>query len=207
MNYSQYPQYELRRKFWKWFGAQISVLPVGSPEVIGFIKMKAFKLREDIRLYQDATMSTELMSIHARQIIDFGATYDVTDSQTQQPLFALKRKGFRSGLVRDTWEILDTAGKVIGSVRETSGTLALLRRWLGLISDVLELIFAFVPQTYEIKLGIDESAVVLATIVHTKNPIVVKMVVDQSMAPAGTDPRIALAGATLLAIIDASKNS
>jgi hypothetical protein len=57
MDYSQYPRFELRRKFWKFFGAEISVVPAGSTDVIGFIKMKAFKLREDVRLYRDKSMA------------------------------------------------------------------------------------------------------------------------------------------------------
>lgn len=207
MDFSQYPKYELRRKFWKFFGAEISIFPENSTELAGFIKMKAFKLREDVRLYRDKTQSQELLAIQARQIIDFGATYDVTDSATGAAVMSLRRKGFRSAFVRDTWEILDPAGTVVGRIQETSGNLALVRRWLGLISDLFDLVFAFVAQTYEIRLGADGSGDLLASVTHTKNPFVVKMDVDQSMSPSGTDPRIVLASTALLAIVDAAKNN
>jgi hypothetical protein len=148
------------------------------------------------------------MAIHARQIIDFGATYDVSDSTAGNvPLFALRRKGLRSVFVRDHWDILDTAGNVIGTVEETSGNLALLRRWLGMISGLFDLVFAFVAQTYDVRLGTGESAVQLAHIVHTKNPFLVRMAVDHSMAPSGSDARLVIASAAMLAIVDAAKNN
>lgn len=208
MDYTKYTQFELRRKFWKFFGAAINITDPVSGQRIGFIKMKAWKLREDVRLYTDETLTTELMAIHARQIIDFGATYDVTDSQTGEALFSLKRKGLRSTFVRDKWEILDTSGAVIGQILETSGWLALLRRWLSMINDLLGLIFAFVPETYDISLSkAGEQPQLAARIVHRKNPFIVKMNVDLSVAAAPADPRLSLASAALLSIIDASKNA
>ena len=41
--------------------------------VVAFCKMKAFKLREDIRVYTSEDATNELLSIQARQIIDFSA--------------------------------------------------------------------------------------------------------------------------------------
>jgi hypothetical protein len=209
MDYSKYKKLELRRKFWKFFGAEIKIVDPASETLVGFIRMKAWKLREDVRLYSDESMTNEVMAIHARQIIDFGATYDVTDSAGGgTPLFSLKRKGFRSALVRDTWEILDPAGTVVGMVRETSGNLAIVRRWLGAISDVFDLIFAFVKQTYEITYApAGQPPVVIAELEHTKNPFVVKLVVDTSMAPDKTDGRITVAAGAMLSVIDATKNN
>ncbi len=209
MDYSKYKQLELRRKFWKFFGAEIKIVDPTSETLVGFIKMKAWKLREDVRLFTDESFSTEVFAIHARQIIDFGATYDVTDSLAGgTPLFSLRRKGLRSTFVRDTWEILDPTGSVVGMIRETSGNLALLRRWLSMISDVFDLIFAFVKQTYEVTYApAGQPPVIISEIVHTKNPLMVKMVMDMSMAPAGTDARLNVAAGAMLSVIDASKNS
>ncbi len=209
MDYSTYKQMEFRRKFWKFFGAEISVFEPQGNVLIGFIKMKAWKLREDIRLYTDKSMQQELIAIHARQIIDFGATYDVLDSRTgNQLLFSLRRKGLRSTFVRDHWDILDGAGNVVGAVQETSGALALLRRWLSLFSDLFDLIFAFVKQSYDITYApFGSQPVLVAQIVHTKNPLVVKMALDSSMAQGAADPRLNLATGALLSIMDASKNA
>ena len=208
MDYSQYKQLELRRKFWKFFGAEIRILEPSSGTVVGFIKMKAWKLREDVRLYTDSSMSQEVLAIHARQIIDFGATYDVTNSSTGEALFSLSRKGFRSAFLRDKWEILDPSGAVVGTVLETSGILALVRRWVGLINDLLGLIFAFVPETYEVTYAADGSQpVLIARLIHRKNPFVVKMGVDMSMATGTLNADISVASAAMLSIMDASKNN
>ena len=135
------------------------------------------------------------------------ATYDVTDSASGMKLFSLRRKGLRSVFVRDTWEILDAGETVVGMVRETSGNLAIVRRWLGAISDIFDLIFAFVKQTYEITYAPSgQTPAVVAQIVHHKNPILVRMSMDMSMAPAGSDPRVALAAGSLLSVMDATKN-
>ena len=208
MDYSQYKQLELRRKFWKFFGAEIRIIEPVSDSVVGFIKMKAWKLREDVRLYTDSSMTQEVLAIHARQIIDFGATYDVTDSLTGQALFSLRRKGLRSAFLRDKWEILDPAGTVVGMILETSGVLALLRRWVGLINDLLGLIFVFVPETYEVTYATDgNQPAVIARLIHRKNPFVVKMGVDMSMSSGPLDASISIASAAMLSIMDASKNN
>jgi hypothetical protein len=210
MDYSQYKQLEFRRKFWKFFGAEISVFAAGTDTLVGFIKMKAWKLREDVRLYSDHTMQQEILRIGARQIIDFGATYDVFDSLSNQKLFAMRRKGLKSTFVRDHWDLLDQAGNITGSVQETSSGLALARRWLEILpfGDFIGLIFAFVPQTYTISVQDPAgSSVVAGTITHRKNPFIVKMTLDISAAPPSFDPRIAIASTTMLSVIDAAKNN
>ena len=204
---TQYSRLEFRRKFWKWFGAEINVTDPATEQSVGYIKMKAWKLREDVRLFSDQTMQTEIIRINARQIIDFGATYDITDSATNLPLASLRRKGWKSALVRDYWEILDTTGTVIGEVKETSGTLALMRRWLGTISDLFDLIFMFVVQTYTINDTRTGTPVQAASIIHRKNPAVVKMGLDATNNHANMDPRILIAATALLSIMDAAKNA
>jgi len=208
MDYSQHKQVEFRRKFWKILGAEISMTDPTGTQLLGYIKMKAFKLREDIRLYHDQTMQQEVFRIAARQIIDFGATYDIFDSATNQQLFSLRRKGLKSTFVRDHWLILDSAGKQIGDIVETSSSLAIVRRWLSAFNEIAGLVFAFVPETYDLTLtGKDGQPVLVGQVVHRKNPFIVKMGLDTSMAPADTDPRIPIASVALLSIMDASKNS
>jgi hypothetical protein len=209
MDYSQFKQVEFRRKFLKIVGASITMVNPANEQVIGFIKMKAWKLREDVRLYTDQSMQQEVFRIGARNIIDIGATYDVFDSATNQPLFALRRKGLKSIFVRDHWDIFDPAGNPLGYVQETSGILALVRRWIGLLpfGDIAELVLAFAPQTYTVNQGTPAAPVLLANLTHRKNPFIVKMGLDTSTAQAAADPRLPIAVASLLMIIDASKNS
>ena len=87
-------QYTIRRKLITIFGASFHIYgPDG--QVVGYCRQKAFKLREDIRLFTDESRSTEIMVMKARQIIDFGATYDVTLSDGRT-IGSLRRKGFKS---------------------------------------------------------------------------------------------------------------
>ncbi len=125
-------QYTISRKFFKLFGASFRILdPRG--QVVGFCKQKAFKLKEDLRIYTDESMSTELVSIQARNIIDFGATYDVT-LPSGQVIGSLRRKGLASTFLRDSWLIFNTTGKQIAYLEEESGLLSVLRRYVEFIA-------------------------------------------------------------------------
>ncbi len=210
MDYSQHSRLEFRRKFWKIFGASITVKDADSGNDVGFVQMKAWKLREDIRLYSDSSKQTELLRIHARNIIDFGATYDVFDSASDSLLFSMRRKGLRSTFVRDHWDIMDGSGTPIANIQETSSGLALVRRYVGFIpfvGGIADFVLMFAPLTYTIN-GILGGAVtgVGARLTHRKNPVIVKMGLDMTGVDTALDPRIGVAAATLLSVIDASKN-
>ena len=184
------PQYLVRRKVFKLFGEAFHIYdPAGN--VVLYSKLKAFKLREDIRLYAGDDMRTEVLSIRARQIIDFSAAYDVVDSATNQRLGALKRKGLKS-LVRDAWTITDAADRPVGTIQEDSTALALVRRFVDAAT-------MFLPQKYHVELG----GATVCTMRQHFNPLVFKMTVDFSPDPAGRlDRRLGLAAATLVSVIE-----
>lgn len=209
MDYSSYKQLEFRRKFFKLFGAEITVFDGTTDATIGFIKMKAWKLKEDIRLFRDSTQQQEIMAIHARNIIDFGATYDVIDSASGTALFSLRRSGIRSTFLRGHWVIQDSCETPLAEILETSSALALARRYFGIIpyvGGILDLAFAFVPQTFAIYHAADGSKQLAATITHRKNPFIVKMQLDRSAAQVEIDARISIAATALLSVIDATKS-
>ena len=71
-------RYLFRRKVFQLVGGVFHIYdPYG--RVVLYSKQKAFKLKEDIRIYSDERGTNELLTIKARQIVDFGATYDVVD--------------------------------------------------------------------------------------------------------------------------------
>ncbi len=205
MDYTQYKQLEFRRKFWKMFGATIHMTDVGGANELGLIQMKAFRLKSDITLYADSHKEHPIFNIKARQAVALNYVFDVLDPQTGQALFALERKGLKSAFVRDHWSLLDTSGNQFGEVIETSSRLAIFRRWLSMISDLIALVFAFVPETYTIQTTGDQPQLI-GSIIHKKNPFIVKMSLDTSQAQTTMDPRLAVASCTLLCIRDASKN-
>jgi hypothetical protein len=210
MDYSQYKVLEFRRKYFKLFGASISIFPANSNSLIGYIQMKAWSLRGDVRVYTDESMQQEVVRIGGRQVISFQKIYDIYDSATGSVLVAVRQKSLRSVFVRDHMDILDPQGNDYGYVQETSSGLALARRWIafvpyiGILSDI---ILSFVPQTFDLFYAPTGSTPQLAgTIVHKKNPIIVKMRLDTTQAQTTFDPRINIAIVSLLSVLDAAKN-
>lgn len=153
-----------------------------------FSEQKMFKLREDIRVYDDENKSQEVLMIKARQIIDFSAAYDVGDSLAGQKVGALRRKGFAS-MLRDEWEILDVNDNVVGKLFEDSMGMALLRRFLS----------SLIPQNYDIVIG--ESRV--ADLRQNFNPFTYRLNMDFSMDVSHQlDRRIGIAAGILLGVVE-----
>lgn len=206
MDYAKYKKLEFRRKFFRLFGAEIDITDPETLQQVGFIEMKAWKLREDIRVYSDKTKGRELFRIHARSIIDFGVTYDVFDSQTEEHLFSMRRQGFRSAFVRDQWEIKGPDNQPIGKLQETSSGLALVRRYTDLIPVVgpfIDLAMSFWPITYTVT---DAAGAVNANLTQQRNPLIVKFSLERADTAASLDPRIAIALTAMMSVVDASKN-
>lgn len=159
-----------------------------SGNVVLFSKMKAFKLKEDIRLYTGEDMTTELISIHARAILDFSAAYDVMDSETGRKIGALRRKGLKS-MFRDEWVILDVYDNEIGLIQEENAFLAFVRRFLSNL----------VPQSFNVQLG----GVQVAEFKQNFNPFVTKLTLDFSYdTQHRLDRRLGIAAGVLLCAIE-----
>ncbi len=109
---------------------------------LAFVRQKFFALRDDVRIFTDETQSFELLRIKGRNIIDFGAAFDVTDSLNNQKVGVLKRRGWKS-LMRAEWIIMDALDQEIGRIREDSAVLAAIRR----------LIFRIIPQNFTFEVG------------------------------------------------------
>ncbi len=187
----QFTQYFLRRKFLQLAGATLWIDTLNGETVL-YCKMKAFKLREDIRLYTGEDMRTEVLSIKARQIFDISATYDVVDSTTGENVGALQRKGIKSILV-DEWQIMNPKGQVIGTLKEDKLILALLRRF----------ILNLIPQTYQAEIGGQP----VATYKQNFNPYTMKLTIDFTQDQQGVlDRRLGLAAAILLAAVEGKQN-
>jgi len=180
-------QYTIRRKILTIFGAKFHVYN-NEGELILFSKQKAFKLKEDIRVFADESMAAERLVIKARQIVDFSAAYDVVDPSEDRKIGALRRKGWKS-LVRDSWEFLDENDQAVAMVEEDNLILSLIRRFLTNL----------IPQSYHVKQG----ERVLITYKQNFNPFVLKIRVNiEADSRDVIDPRLALAGGILLAAIE-----
>jgi len=182
-------QYVVRKTFFKIFGEDFQIFgPDG--ELVLYSKLKAFKFKEDIRLWSDKSKSNELMSIKARGVIDFSMGYDVVDSQTGAHVGALKRKGFKS-MLRDEWVICDSEDVEIGLIREESQFKALVRR-------IIDIPF-LMPQKYDVLMS-DEP---VATFKQGINPFVQRLRLDFSGDTQNLlDPRLGIAAGVLIAAIE-----
>ncbi len=75
--------------------SQISVTDAAG-QMLCYVKQKAFKLKEAVTVYADASQATALFRITADRIIDIAARYTIEDSATGTPLGVLQRHGMRS---------------------------------------------------------------------------------------------------------------
>jgi uncharacterized protein YxjI len=188
----QFPNYVLQRQVFALAGKFRMYDPMKN--LVLYSEQKMFRLREDIRVYSDESKTREVLSIKARQIMDFSAAYDIVDVEMNQKVGALRRKGFRS-LLRDEWEVLDENDNVKGLLFEDSMGLALLRRFL---------LGSLLPQNYDITSG--ETRV--ADLKQNFNPFRYELNLDFSMDIARTlDRRLGIAAGILLAAVEGKQSN
>ena len=183
--------FTIRRKVFKLLGAAFHVYNE-SEQVVLYSNQKAFKLKEDIRMYTGEDMQTEVLSIQARQVLDFSAAYDVVDSITGEKVGALKRKGLKS-ILRDAWIVMDADDREVGQIEEDSMAMALVRRFLTNL----------IPQNFTATVNGQE----VCEYRQNFNPFVQKVTVNLKPAAEGTfDRRLALAAGVLLNAIEGRQN-
>jgi len=183
----QYSQYLLKRQILALTGKFRLHAPDGA--LLMYSQQKMFRLKEDIRVYNDEGMSQELLYIQARQIIDFSAAYDVIDSLSGARIGVLRRKGFRS-MLRDEWEVLDAQEAPLGMLLEDNITQALLRRFL---------LGRWLPQNYDILIGGSRVADLRQRFNLFRYELDLDFRMDSSQH---LDRRIGIAAAILLATIE-----
>jgi uncharacterized protein YxjI len=188
----QFPTYLLKRQAIALAGKFRFYDPAG--RLVMFSEQKMFRLREDIRVYDGEDKAREVLSIKARQIMDFSAAYDVVDSEMNQKVGVLRRKGLRS-ILRDEWEVLDTNDRVIGQLFEDSIPLALLRRLV---------LGSWLPQNYDMTVG--ETRV--ADLKQNFNLFRYELNLDFSMdTTSRLDRRVGIAAGILLAAVEGKQDS
>ncbi len=180
----QTDRFVARRKILTLAGATFHIFDE-QEKVLAYSRQKAFRLKEDIRIYADEEKSQELLNIKADRVIDFSAAYTVIDATTNEQVGSLRRKGM-SSILRDTWEILNVHGEPRGKILEDNATLALLRR----VTELFSLIF---PQAYRMEVD----GVTVANVQQHRNPFVHKYSV--TVEPEGDRlPRPLLVAAVIL---------
>ena len=189
--------YMVRQKALKLLGEEFHIYSDDSmQQLIGYSKQKALKLKEDIRVYTDEDKNTELICIKARSVIDFGAGYDITDSQTGEAVCSFKREGLKS-MLKDSWKVMDSSGNQIGTISEDSGLLAMVRRLVPYAE-------IFVPQEFILSAG--GKPVTFTQYGGIRGTLVNKLLV-KNIQYSGLDPRLILAATMLLIAIEGKEGA
>jgi uncharacterized protein YxjI len=100
----------------------------GAPNaLVAFAQQKRMALKEQVTLYTDSSKQVVLAAFKARQIIDLGATYDITDGSGAT--LGTFRKDFAKSLLSSTYHFEQPGlGTITGS--ERSLAIALVRRFV-----------------------------------------------------------------------------
>ena len=95
--------------------------------LIGYVKQKLFKLKEDINVFSDEGQTQHLYNIKADRVLDFSAKYNFTDAQGRS-IGSVRRKGMRS-IFKANYEVYDTSGTQVMHINEENG-------WIKVIDAV-----------------------------------------------------------------------
>jgi len=180
-----YPRYTIKRAFWSLFGR---VFRVYAPDgrMIMRIKHPMFRLREEFKVWMDEGETQALLTIKSRQVVAINFAYDVIDARSNEWLGAVQKKGLKS-IIRDTFELLDPQGLVIGKVEEKGASV--MRRFIPWLTS-----------KHDIEIG-------TATVTEVRQKFrffIKEFNVDLTMGVGRIDPRFAMACA-LLALMAESR--
>ena len=102
--------------------------------LLGYVKQKLFKLKEDINIFTDESQSRHLFNIKADRVLDFSAKYNFTDASGAL-LGSIKRKGMRS-LWRANYEIANSTDVQVMKINEENGWVKVIDSLVGEIPVV-----------------------------------------------------------------------
>jgi hypothetical protein len=103
--------------------------------VIALAQQKRLALSEQVTFYADQRRTRRIFRFKARDTLDLGTTYDVTDADGQQ--IGWFKKEFRKSLMRSTWRLSIPELELESVGTERSRAVALIRRvWNLVLEDV-----------------------------------------------------------------------
>lgn len=108
----------------------------GEGPVIAVAQQKRMAFKEQVTFYADEARTQPVFGFKARQRMDLGATYDVTDA-TGTPIGSF-RKEFAKSLLRSTWQ-LTAADGLQATGTERNQNVAIARRLWEVVPFISEL--------------------------------------------------------------------
>lgn len=103
-------------------------------QMLGYVKQKMFKLKEDIRVFTDDTQTNQIFGIKADRILDFSAKYNLTDKNGAL-IGSIRRKGMRS-IWKAHYEIYDEREQLVMEIHEESAWVKVVDALIGEIPVV-----------------------------------------------------------------------
>ncbi|MFZ5478290.1 MAG: hypothetical protein ACOZNI_16100 [Myxococcota bacterium] len=177
-------EYVARRQMFNFLGAAFRLYgPDG--QLAFYVKQKAFRLKEEMVVFADEGQTKPMLRIRARSVLDLGATYDVTDASSGEKVGACRREALKS-MLRDEWSLLGASDEAIGTLKEDSMLMALLRRFF---------LKVWLPQTFTIA---STDGASLGQVKQRFNPF--QLAYDVRLD--GLDPRLGVAAVVLLLAIE-----
>tara|TARA_Y100000814_G_scaffold41136_1_gene25842 strand:- start:466 stop:1047 length:582 start_codon:yes stop_codon:yes gene_type:complete len=156
-------QYLIREKFLKFFGNKFRIVDE-QDNLYGFCEQKRFRIKEDIRIYDDENKNNEWLIIKQRNLVDAWGGFDIVDPRENLLLGSIRRKFWKS-VLRTKWELLDSDGNEIGMLIEDSLGYAIARRiLLGIL----------LPKKFTLWTSADQQPI---TMRQKFNPLIKKLVV------------------------------
>ena len=180
-------QYLIREKFLKFFGNKFRIVDERD-NLYGFCEQKRFRIKEDIRIYDDENKNNEWLIIKQRNLVDAWGGFDIVDPRENLLLGSIRRKFWKS-VLRTKWELLDSDGNEIGMLIEDSLGYAIARRiLLGIL----------LPKKFTLWTSADQQPI---TMRQKFNPLIKKLVVT---IPSGHafDRRFIAGLAMVIAAVD-----
>ena len=180
-------QYLIREKFLKFFGNKFRIVDE-QDNLYGFCEQKRFRIKEDIRIYDDENKNNEWLIIKQRNLVDAWGGFDIVDPRENLLLGSIRRKFWKS-VLRTKWELLDSDGNEIGMLIEDSLGYAIARRiLLGIL----------LPKKFTLWTSEDQQPI---TMRQKFNPLIKKLVVT---IPSGHafDRRFIAGLAMVIAAVD-----
>ncbi|MEC7416060.1 MAG: hypothetical protein VX625_01400 [Candidatus Thermoplasmatota archaeon] len=156
-------QYLIREKFLKIFGNKFHIMDENG-QLYGFCEQKRFRIKEDIRLYDDENKNNEWLVVKQRNLVDAWGGFDIFDPKAGILLGTVRRKFWKS-ILRTKWQVLDPDGNDIGMLLEDSMAQAIARRvFLGIL-----------PKKYTLHTMGNDNPI---TMRQKFNPIIRKLIVN-----------------------------
>lgn len=97
--------------------------------LLGYVKQKMFKLKEDINIFADESQTHVLYNIKADRVLDFSARYTFRDG-AGNVIGSIKRQGMRS-IWKANYEVANAADQVVYVIHEENAWIKVVDALVG----------------------------------------------------------------------------